>query len=150
MPLIQLAEVYKEENRAAWGDLAVVAIAVIEYMLVHARGVTHAKTLEQVVAGSVSWAAERDFSSGFDSAEVPCVLHKLSQGVAHAALRWQGCPIRFYVHHDYRQRLLEESRDVEGVFAEVESKHPPKPCVTCCCPYAGTWEPPLEGEAKKE
>lgn len=141
MTVVQLAETTKEVNQVAWGQLVGTAKAVIGYMIEHALGLVQAKTVEQITVGAAAWAVDNDLAGGYKKTDVPCILHKLTQGVAHAALRMDNGPIRFYVHTDYRQRLDEESEAAEAVHVQAfVSKPPPKPCVTRGCPYAGTWD----------
>lgn len=145
MPVIQLA-VISEESQAAWGEASPTAKVVIGYMAEHALGQVNAKSVDQIGDVAALWANANGIDEGYTKTMVPSVLHKLSQGVAHAALRREGCPRCFYVHDDFRQRLADELRLAGDAGAVLKPPH--RPCVTPGCPYAGTWEPPVEVDSR--
>lgn len=149
MPVIQLAVMSVRENQDAWGDVLVTAKAVTGYMLDHAFGLESAKTSEEIIIEAALWANVNGLGGGFKKADVPSVLHKLAQGVGHAALRFQCCSTRFYVHADFCQRFNEE-REAAGAthFPDIPLKSYPKPCVTRGCPYVGVWEPVTTDDLK--
>lgn len=155
---IQLAVLSHEENRAAWGPDWSTAAAVVETMNQEARGLDKAKTIQEIADGAEKWVqdmGQRPIAQGFQKKKVPSVLHKLSQGVAHAALRRSGQGLRYYVHADSEKRLAEE-RDLAGTQSDMWQHSQQqeqyaaetvslKPCATPGCPYGGAWESPSGG-----
>lgn len=154
MTVVQLAVMDKKENQEAWGDSVATAHAVVGYMNKNAVGLVNAKTGEQIENGAMAWAMGNglhDHGLGArqpKKAEVPGVLHKLVQGVSHAALRMVNLSTRFYMHVDSEERLREEGVEADKVCGQaVAPKLLHKPCVTCGCPYTGLWDPPVPTEA---
>lgn len=154
--LVQLADLGQEACREAWGDDFITASAVIHYLRENAVGFANAKTSDVVAAGVLASSYFSGSCQGlmlkYYPKKIPSVLHKLSQGVAHGAVRRSGESIRFFLHTDADDRLEEErglDASIAGGRASAGTSTTEgvpglrlKPCVTDACPFAGTWEPP--------
>jgi len=153
---VQLAVISETVNRVAWGEDLSTASAVIAYMAQNTVGLANAMSAREIADGAMAWDGVNGvcpISQGCDIRKVASVLHKLSQGVAHAAVRRVGGAMGFYVHSDSYRRLLDERAEADAL--ETTQQQPQqgqqaaaprprlKPCITQGCPYAGGWEPPL-------
>lgn len=127
-----------------WESKLPTALAVLSYMEEQALGPANARTMLEIREAAQAYMPAPYEPGLFVPGDVPNVVHRISQCVTHAAMRFDGSATCYYqVYPTLTAPQL--AGEIEAAKAMRNAVYGGggdcRPCVTKGCPFAGLWQP---------